>query len=285
MKRFAMSAGLILGGSLGACKPPAEAPAELGELSIFLFENFDSEDEQVLQDASLNLEEYLLTLDMDAKADDRAVTLPLLPTERMGTVSATEGADPALQIPVGVSARSRHDFDTNLSLLKETNYVCIDSDTSKFSERTLLTDVDCIVDGTCATLETSQWVRKENPLAKIWFEIFRNYRTLELEDGRTVMFARTVLPKSFVSDGGGSSWDQNYAIEAWIPESDGDGTLRFYGLWSSVDISLISDKGWAVLVQGGIDQSYEFADNFLDPEVALEDYCNEDRDPDLTPPE
>jgi hypothetical protein len=100
-----------------------------------------------------------------------------------------------------------------------------------------------------------------------------------------VMHARSYMKKTFVSDGGGSSWDQNYAYEAWIPSEAGDTTLRFYALWSSVQLGPVGDDGWAVLVKGGIDQSLQFADDFLDPDVAIDDYCNEDRNPDdLTPP-
>ena len=268
-----------------ACKPPAEAPEDLGQLSLFMFENFDSEDVESLDVATLNLEGYLNSLDLTAKINDRAVTLPKLTAENLGTVAATDGADLSLQVPVGVSAESRHDFATNLDLLKETNYICIDSDTSKFSERTFLTDLDCFMNGECETLETSQWVRKENPLGKVWFQLFRTYRRLTLEDGREVMHARTHMEKSFATDGGNGSWDQNYAYEAWIPTAEGDKTLRFYGLWSSVQLSLIGDDAWAVLVKGGIDQSLQFGDDFLDPEVAIEDYCKEDRNPeDLTPP-
>lgn len=268
-----------------ACKPPAEAPQELGELSLFMFENFDSEDVASLDAATLNLETYLLSLDLKAKVDERAVTLPKLTTERLGTISPTEGADLSLQVPVGVSGVSIHDFDTNLSAVSEPNYICLDSETSKFSERTFTSDLDCFMNGECNTLSTTQWVRKESPLGKVWFQLFKDYRREALEDGRDVMHARTYLKKSYITDSGKGSWDQNYGYEIWLPTAEGDETMRFFGLWSSVQLALLGDDAWAVLVKDGIDESFGYTDEFLsgtDPD----DYCSNDRNPDdLSPPE
>jgi len=277
--------GVLCFGLTVGCKAPVEAPEDLGELTLFLFENFDQEEGEELITGSVGMEEYLLSLDLEGKVNDRTVTLPQLPEDRMGTVTPTDGADASLQVPVGVSAISRHDLSANLELIAEPNQVCIDSDTSKFSERVFLTDINCFVDGTCDTLETTQWVRKENALAKIWFELHRNYRTVELEDGRTAMYARGWLPRVYDSDNGKNTWDQNYSLEVWIPDPSDEGkTLRFYGLWSSVHLDLIGDDAWAVLVKGGLDQNLEWGDEFLDPDVAIDDYCNEDRDADYTPP-
>jgi hypothetical protein len=277
---------LIFAGLMVAtgCKPPADAPEDLGQLSLFMFENFDSEDVAALDVATLNLETYLVSLDLTAKVDERAVTLPKLTADRLGTVSATEGADLTLQVPVGVSGLSSQDFATNFSAVSETNYICLDSATSKFSERTFESDIDCFMSGECETLATSQWVRKESALGKVWFKLFRDYRKLTLEDGRDVMHARTYMKKSYITDSEKGSWDQNYVYETWIPTAEGDQTLRFYGLWSSVQLALLGDDAWAVLVKDGIDESFQFTDEFLagnDPA----DYCNNDRNPDdLTPP-
>ena len=88
-----------------------------------MFENFDTEDAASLEAATLNLETYLMSIDLRDKVDERAVTLPKLTEERLGSISPTEGADLALQVPVGVSGISIHDFDTNLSAVSETNYI------------------------------------------------------------------------------------------------------------------------------------------------------------------
>jgi hypothetical protein len=265
-----------------ACKPPADAPQELGELTLFFFENFDTENVADLDVGTLNMEEYIKSLDLDSKIKERAVTLPKLTESNLGTVAPTSGAVLSEQVPVGVSAASKHDFETSLKVVPETNYICLDSVTSKFSERTFESDLDCFMDGSCETLSTTQWVRKESPLGKVWFQLVRDYRRLTLEDGREVMHARTYMEKSFKTDSDKGAWEQNYAYETWIP--DGDQTLRFYALWSSVDLALVGDDGWAVLVKDGIDESMQFTDEFLSG-TPFDDYCKVDRNPDdLTPP-
>ena len=265
-----------------ACKPPPDAPKELGELTLFFFENFDSENVADLDAGTLNMEEYIKSLDLDAKINDRAVTLPKLAESNLGNIAPTIGAVLSEQVPVGVSAASNFDFETSLKVVPETNYICLDSATSKFSERTFLTDLDCFMDGSCETLSTSQWVRKESALGKVWFQLFRDYRRLTLEDGREVMHARTFMEKSYKTDSDKGAWEQNYAYETWI--ADGGRTLRFFALWSSVDLALVGDDGWAVLVKDGIDESMQYTDEFLSG-TSFDDYCKVDRNPDdLSPP-
>ena len=173
-----------------------------------MFENFDTEDAASLEAATLNLETYLMSIDLRDKVDERAVTLPKLTEERLGSISPTEGADLALQVPVGVSGISIHDFDTNLSAVSETNpFVWIQRHRNT-PERTFTSDLECFMNGECGTLSTTQWVRKESALGKVWFQLFKDYRRETLEDGRNVMHARTYLKESFITDSRKGSWDQ-----------------------------------------------------------------------------
>ena len=91
-------------------------------------------------------------------------------------------------------------------------------------------------------------MRKESALGKVWFQLFKDYRRETLEDGRNVMHARTYL-ESFITDSGKGSWDQNYGYEIWLPAAESNETLRFFGLWSSVQLALLGDDGLGCIGQ------------------------------------
>ena len=69
-----------VGGTLLGCKPPVDAPAELGELTLYLYENFDGDGEdgeEALVAGAQGLVDYMEGLNMtaDTPVDDRAVEL------------------------------------------------------------------------------------------------------------------------------------------------------------------------------------------------------------------
>ncbi len=255
------------------CKAPPEAPGDLGDLSIYLFENFADEDPEVMAVGAENLEAFLLDLDLEADVSDRAFTLPILTPEHWGDIQGSD-VDPEDQVPVAVAGESRHGLAENLTLVAETNHVCIESDTTRYYDREFLSDLDCFEDDTCDTVETLNEVLKQNPLATVWYDMYRDYRNIPLADGRTALFSRTWIEEVFPSQGGGNSWDQSYSIEITLPRADDpDRSLRYVAMWSSVSLTGIGDNAWAGLVRGGIDESFENADNFIDGEL-----CGNDRD-------
>ena len=84
--RSGMFLAAALGLAVGCGAPPVEAPAEIDELSKYLFENFDSEDPAVMLAGAENLEAYMLLLDLASEdSSARAITLSELTTERLGS--------------------------------------------------------------------------------------------------------------------------------------------------------------------------------------------------------
>ena len=74
--RLLLICSLVL--ALSACKPPPEAPTELGELTLFLFANFDDPDPLVMQAGMVNILAFLedfesgVDLGVDSPATDRS---------------------------------------------------------------------------------------------------------------------------------------------------------------------------------------------------------------------
>ena len=283
MNRTALIGCLLL----GAChKEPPSAPKELGELGAFLFANFETDDEDVLEDMGagfLNLRDYLKNdagdLTLDAK--DLAVTMPILEGDDLGDLSSPKGADPAKQVNRAVPGLSKHKVDDARVLHVQTNQICIESSSTLWAQREFLTDEKCWDKAECDRLETYTEVYKKNILAEVWYDQFKNYRSFEIEDEDgelvTVVAGRAWIEEVFPAQGGGNnSWDQLYQLDVYIPDPDKPSqTLRWFSMWSSITLGGLSDDAYGALVVDGIGEGYIYGDEFIDGVTDGE--CKNDR--------
>lgn len=262
--RLFVSSLLVAPLLVGCGKKLDDAPPEIGDASIFLFANFDGDaDDLVL--ALEDLEGGLADIDLRGDLKDRRFAPPEITEDDMGGAEYPADADWDAQVPVLVVGLSRHGVDDNIGLVGESSQVCIESNTTIDYERTFDTDKGCFLDGSCDGVETSNHVHKKNPLADIWYNQMKDYRTLTMSDGRPAMIARSWVPEKSPGEGGNTSLDQSYTIEAWIESPDSAGeTLRHYAMWSSVTITGVGDDFYSNLVADGLDEGMQNADNYVD---------------------
>lgn len=255
-----------------ACEPPPQAPADLAELALYLFENFDSDLDAVAAGVPV-MRDFLAAVDPALDIAERAVTLPVLSPDRLGGAPETPGADAAVQVPVAVLWTSRQSLADHFLLNVDPNQVCIDSGSSVFHWRTFLTDPDCFADQSCERLATTAEIRREEAIADFWYDYDTDVRRLDV-DGDDYLVSRGWLPQAAVSDGGEASFHQSYMLDVRMADPQVPGqTLRFYGIWSSLDMTGVTDDLYSLLIRNGIQDSYESADDFVDGVL-----CDNDRD-------
>ncbi|MBW2254222.1 MAG: hypothetical protein JRI25_06440 [Deltaproteobacteria bacterium] len=261
--------------SILGCKVPEPAPEEVGALTHYLFLHFEDEEQDQMRVGTVELEEYIDTLDLSGNVNDRSVSLPVLEGESLGSLSIPVGIAAEDQEGVAVFGLSRHDFDANLSLAGEPNQVCVESNTTVYYHREFLTEKECFLRQTCERVSTLNEVRKETLVSKLWYDLYKDFRFVELDDGRSVIYARTWIEEVFEGDTGANSLNQSFTIEAWIPDAGApSSTRRFYAMWSSV--TGLGGDIYASMVKSGLDEGMQNADSFLDG-VGY-DYCPNDRD-------
>lgn len=128
MNRTAIAALAAICLMMSACgKVPVEAPEDLGELTQYLFVNYESETGEELAAGIVQLEDYMMGLDLSADLDDRAVTPPNLTETELEGVTYPTAVDLEAQVPVAVSFLSGVSMDDHYSLMIEPNQVCIAS--------------------------------------------------------------------------------------------------------------------------------------------------------------
>lgn len=279
---LALSAALLVG-----CSTPDELPEDLLDLTEALpglFRDFEGED--------ATLVEYLEVVEASVGSRDdiawegdeeiRRFLLDPLPHDGLD-VTTPPGTLPEDQTPVVVFGVSEHDFDTNLQARNELNQVCLESNTTVYYRRTFTEGGACLVDGSCDISRSTNEVRKENFLAKAWYDLFKDFKRFELTDGRRVVLGRSWSEEVFEADGGGgNAFKQTFTAEVWI--EDGATTKRVYAIWPEIVIGLGAEAMYN-LVADGLDEGMANTDDYLDAladgEATVEEieaYCPNARD-------
>lgn len=270
---FALAAVVLV----GCGKPPVEAPAEIKNLAEFLFQHGNDKDTTELEVGVANLRTALADEDFSLNARDRAVTLGILDGEQLGGLSIPDGAKASEEVPIGLARQSTQSFDDNVQLALEPNRVCIESDTTKYAIRTFTEGQDCFPD-TCNVLRYEQPTRKENALAKIWYDQKGVYQLLDVEPDEGEPFRALVhrywIEERGISANGNNTWETLFGID--VTYEDGTNVRGWTGLWSWIDIPVIGPDSYANLVIDAIEQGGIFADEFI--AGVTDGECGEDRD-------
>jgi hypothetical protein len=270
--------------AVGCAKPPPEAPKELGELGLFLFQHFEDEDTAELAAGLVNLRPFIEDTDFTLDAKDRALTMPKLEGESLGSLSIPDGATIEKQIPIALAGKSSHPLKGQRELAVEPNQVCIESSSTVWARRAFTSDDGCFVNGSCDSMTTETEVRKENFLAKVWYDQYKDYKSIELEDEdgniTEALIARSWTEKKFIGDDPDTSWDQLFQLD--ITYEKGGESLRWFVMWSSITVAILTDDSYANLVVDGVDEAFVFGDEFLAGNI---DSCKLDRNAEKPPRE
>jgi hypothetical protein len=232
----------------------------------------------------VNLRPFIEDTDFTLDAKDRALTMPKLEGESLGSLSIPDGATIEKQIPIALAGKSSHPLKGQRELAVEPNQVCIESSSTVWARRAFTSDDGCFVNGSCDSMTTETEVRKENFLAKVWYDQYKDYKSIELEDEdgniTEALIARSWTEKKFIGDDPDTSWDQLFQLD--ITYEKGGESLRWFVMWSSITVAILTDDSYANLVVDGVDEAFVFGDEFLAGNI---DSCKLDRNAEKPPRE
>ena len=263
---------------MGCAKPPVEAPQELGELGLYLFEHFADDDPAEIHAGWRNLATFLAQEDYALPAEDRALGMPVLQGRRLGGLSIPQGATPENQVAVSGSGRSGFPLDAQVDMFVDPVQTCLESSTTHWAGRQFLSDVDCFERGSCDVLRTLTEVRKDG-IFRIWYDQFKDYRrfTLESDEGEPISLiaGRAWNTESFQGDTGANAQLQLFHLDVYLQASDPTQTLRWFSMWSEVELFGIGDDFYAAQIVDGLDEALLFGEEYL---AGVQESCPHDRD-------
>lgn len=263
---------------MACAEPPVEAPQELGDLGLYLFEHFPADDPREMEAGLANLVARLGEEDFRVAPEDRAFTMPTLTPEHLGGLSIPTGVSADDQVSVAISGLSRFPVEEQVRIMVDPVQTCLESEITQWAGRTFLTDPGCFEASTCRELETLTAVhRKLSVLLDLWYDQHKTYRRFLVEraDGVEieVIVGRAWNDEVFEGASGGTTMDQLFHLDVYA-ETDDETTLRWFSMWSSLSGLLIDNSQYANLVVDGLAEALRFGDEYLGGE---ESTCRHDR--------
>lgn len=253
-----------------ACTPLPEAPTDLGELSLYLFANFDDEDPLVMVAGTANLLQFLedfeadgdLAPDSDEQA--RSWTLPLLEEGDFGGAPHWDGANAWDQLPVALAYRSAYGGAEHAPLVGLADQTPLESESSQSYDRTFDTDFDCWLAGDCEVVETTNAIhRNSSNVLEVIYTAYKDYRWVELpDDGGTAVVARSWTTDQYNDVNAAHHMDFFSNMEVTIPS--GDGAVRYNALWGAVVFDPpMNETLLENLVRDGLEEGFDNTDAYL----------------------
>jgi len=247
--------------TLGGCMAP-EAPTEISELSRFLVREFENPDPAVLRAGVTNFAALLDSVDYGASTADRAVIPASLADDDVFDVARPPGTDLENATEVAVFYQSRHQVIEHELFSVQPDQLPAEPNTQAYA-RDFIEGQGCFVTCDCANLRTWNDITRENMLFAVQFELRKDFRHLETEDGRAVLISRAWTEESFAATVGTADLRQSWTLDVWVDSEHG--AKRFRANWAeTVFDPPIDEDIIRATTRNGMDNALRRADEALD---------------------
>lgn len=260
--------GLAVGLAVMGCRVD-EAPAELAELSGYLYGVWDHPDDRVREDAIRALERQLEAVD-DLEGSppvDRSWSiLPLQPEHVQGITRP----DRPLEATVNVALAfvSPWSIEDHARLQAETDQTPVETTAPRYRRDILEPeDPECFVRGECEILDTFNDLRRQNLLMRADMELLKVFRWVPYTDDqgreRNAFYSRSWFEQSWPGDRENVWLYQSYSIDVWIERPGGE-VWRYQTLWSETELGIAAgDNAVAATVRQGTEGTMKAGDDAI----------------------
>ena len=258
---------LLLLAALTGCKSLDEAPLEISEPTLFLLSTFDGDAGDLAQGV-LALEQGLADLDLEGDLEDRSFAPPPLTAADRGGMGGPAGRDPEEQWPAAVAGVSRWPIGDHRRLTVVGDRGAFEGEEVLEMRREVLSgDAGCFPETTelvaCGRLETTNYIHQESTLTEFIFDSLQDYRLLDLGDGRVAEVGRGWVEDRVVGVDGDDVIEERFVLDVWLPEAGGERTWRYYAIWATLDVALLSEDLYTAYVVGSMDGRFQDNDAWI----------------------
>jgi hypothetical protein len=201
------------------CAAP-EAPTELSELARYLVREFDHEDPAFLAAGASNLDVLLDGLDLDEDLFERSSVPTHLALDDVADLTRPPGTDLDDTVDVTLAYRSSYGVAEHAVFAVDGDQLSAEPSAVAY-ERTFLDGDDCFASGACTRLRTVNQVSRQNMLFALDFELWKDFRRAQTEDGVDVLVSRAWTEEGFQAHVGTADLRQSWTLDVFIDDEVG----------------------------------------------------------------
>ena len=251
---------LMFAATLAGCTRPPEAPAELNELSAYLYRSWGAENEAEREVGLDSLIDFLEGVDLEGALNDRSWELTPLTPDDLWDIRWPEERDPADVLGVAVARQSTWAPDAHAMLQIQEDQLPAEPSANSYVRSIDISDPTCFPEQSCEVIFTVNEVTRQNLLISVDFTLYKDFRWVETSRGPAMM-GRSYVDQVWVGNGGNNSILQSYSCDIWLPDGNG-GAWRYQTLWSESDVAA-SDALTIATLKASIDNILETGDEVI----------------------
>jgi len=247
------------------CEPPPEAPTELSELSGYLFEHWEDEEDTARAQGLQNLYDFFRDVDLSQDYADLSYALDPL-TEDLIDVPHP-GRDTSGQLPVGLVTGSAYRPATHAEVIILTDQSPVEPNSPDTYARTFTepTDPSCFPGQGCDLVRSDNEIVKDNLIMTIPYDMAKDFRWVQIridEQDDWAILGRSWCEEVAVGEQGNTSIDQSFSIDVFLPH-DGGG-MRYMALWSESTVPGVEDDVIQGTIKLGMHQIFDATEEYLE---------------------
>ncbi len=249
---------------LTGCRGLPEAPTELSELSAWLFQNFETEDPELLAAGLGNLQAFFEQAGIASDFDDQAWELARL-QERDVADAEHPDRDPSDALPVGLVMASAFTPTEHAQVFLLADQTPVEPSSPEIYERSFIEpdDPSCFLGQSCDLIRSDNEIRKENLVFSIDYSKRKDYRWGEVA-GQPAALGRSWMLESAWAEEEQNAIYQSYSIDVFLPHEQG--AIRYLALWSEASMLGAGDEVILALMRSGMEDILLATDAWLEDE-------------------
>ncbi|MSP59198.1 MAG: hypothetical protein EXR72_02465 [Myxococcales bacterium] len=256
-------AAVLLAAAVPGCTP--SAPAELNQVTGYLFREWDNPDRAVMRAGLDSLEKLLAAkkLGPDGAGDDRLLRLDPFRREYITVTPLPMDRDPQKTLGIAVTRESKWPVIDFARVQADKDQLAVEPSATAYA-RTFVEPADpaCfLVDAACATLRTSNELTRSNATLKLTYTLLKDFRWFDFADGRRALVGRSWAPRSASGETG--TLFQSFTVDAFLGRPGGS-TWRYQATFSETELGIsTTDDIQVSVIAGAIDEAFKKADRVI----------------------
>ena len=245
--------------------PPDEIE-EINDVNAYLFRNWATTEENVLEPGMASLIDLLEQIDLDADYKERCFVPDPLTDEDLADIEHPD-RDPSdvLAVALVMASAFLPEVHAEEVIINEDQRPT-EPQSPEHYERVFVdpTDPSCFPDRECDRLITANSILKDYLLVTMLYDLTKNYRWVEIGEkgtGDWAILARCWIEEEFETDGGAIQLNQTYCLDVFYPRDQG--AARYMALWPESYIEGVNDEFIYETTAMGMDELFVASEEYL----------------------